>query len=414
MSGRMRETIWRVGTVLQDAANLLREHKVRSSLTILGISVGIWAVVTLLGIGLGARGYIENQVQVMGSDLLVVSPGNARDPTTFFNKRVVESLTVDDARYLAREVEHARHVAPVYQERGKIAFGDQRAVGSLVGTVPDYLGMRDMEIAAGRPLLDSDIASGAAVGVLGAGLAERLFGNRPAIGRIIRFQGQPVEVIGVLEKREDSAFGDGQDDQILSPVSFVQRHVAGVRHVQYLMIEAASRENKPQVRRDVERYLTTVKRVPGTTGPVHTVTDFGEIASFAGMIVDAMTWILASIAGVSLVVGGIGVMNVMLASVSERVCEIGIRRAVGATAGQIKAQFLGEAALLTLLGGILGLLLSVLSLAIVGQFLPWSTVIDVGVVFGVMLFSTAIGGFFGYYPAHKASSLSPMEALRYD
>ncbi|WP_018937002.1 MULTISPECIES: ABC transporter permease [unclassified Thioalkalivibrio] len=400
-------------TSLGDALALLREHKVRSALTILGIAVGIWSVVTLIGIGLGAKNYIEAQVQVLGSDLLVVTPGNPEDPTSFFDPRIAESLHARDAQEIASGIEHVRDAAPVYQIRGELRRSDRRAVGTMVGTTPGYFAMRDMEIARGRGLTESDANRGSAVGVIGAELADRLFGNRPALGRVVQFQERSVEVVGVLAEREDAALGDGQDTELLVPVSFVQRQVEGVQHVQHILVEA-DREYKDAVERSIELYLMSAKRNLARNGAAHSVTDFGEIASLAGRIVDAMTWILVSIAGVSLVVGGIGVMNVMLASVSERVSEIGIRRAVGATAGRIRMQFLGEAAMLTVVGGLIGLALAGLSLLLVAQFLPWTPELDLLIVLAVVLFSASIGGFFGYYPAQKASTLSPMEALRYD
>jgi len=403
-----------LGTSLADALALLKEHKVRSSLTVLGIAVGIWAVVTLVGIGLGAKTYIERQVQVLGSDLLVVTPGNSEDPTTFFDRRIMESLTVRDAAHIAQQVPHVRHAAPVYRTRGEIRRGDQRAVGTMVGTVPAYLAMREIAMDHGRLLSPNEAAGSAAVGLLGAELAERLFGNRPAVGRVVHFLGQPVEIVGVLGSRDDAALGDGHDNELIVPIGFLQRHVEGVHYVQHILVEASGREHKPAVERAIQLYLQLQPQSPRGGAAAHTVTDFGEIASLAGTIVDAMTWMLASIAGVSLIVGGIGVMNVMLASVSERVSEIGIRRAVGATAGQVRMQFLGEAAMLTVVGGLIGLVLAGASLLLAAQFLPWRPELDPLLVLAVVLFSASIGGFFGYYPAQKAASLSPMEALRYD
>ncbi|ABI57490.1 ABC transporter permease [Alkalilimnicola ehrlichii MLHE-1] len=399
---------------ISNAFALLREHKVRSGLTVLGIAVGIWAVVTLLAIGMGARSYIEGQVQILGSDLLVVTPGSSEDPTSFFNPVIMESLTLADAEHFRNRIPDVHRVAAVFQLSGELSVADKRAAGSVVGTEPDYFALRELSVDTGRLLNRADQRSAAPVAVLGAELAQQLFGNQPPLGESIRFRGQPLEVVGVLSQRDDAALGQGEDRNLFVPIRYAQRALAGAHHVEYIMVEPTGRETKDAVARAIDLHLMTRKSRLSNAGKTHTVTDFGEIATLAGRIVDAMTWTLVSIAGVSLVVGGIGVMNVMLASVSERVSEIGIRRAVGANANQIRLQFLSEAAMLTVVGGVVGLCLAFISILLANQLLPWEGSLTVTSVLLVLLFSASIGGFFGYYPARKAANMPPMEALRYD
>ncbi|RCX33506.1 ABC transporter permease [Thioalbus denitrificans] len=399
---------------LLDLLLLLQEHKVRSGLTILGISVGIWALVTLLAVGMGAREYIQGQVGKLGTDLLIVTPGNANDVSSYLNRGVLESLTLADVRALETQIPELALAAPVVQARGELSFRDRRAAGTVVGATPAYFAARDAVPALGRVLTPADAQAQAPVAVLGEEMARRLFSNRNPLGESIRFKGSVLEVVGVLRGKGDSSLGQGRDSEVIVPLSTMQHRIAGVRHVQMIFLKPVSEAVKERVRLQAELVLLTQHTALAQNGLPYTVTDLGQLAAIAGNLVGAMTALLVSIAGVSLVVGGIGVMNVMLASVSERIGEVGIRRAVGATQQHIRSQFLLEAGALTVLGGLVGIVLAALTVALLSGLLPWNAVIDIPAILAVLVASGAIGVFFGYYPARKAAKLTPMEALRYE
>ncbi|MFA7619249.1 MAG: ABC transporter permease [Thiohalomonadaceae bacterium] len=393
---------------------LLREHKLRSALTILGISVGIWALVTLLSVGLGARVYVQGQVGQLGSDLLIVTPGNAADTSTFFNRAVQESLTTADAQALRDQVPEIALVAPVYQQRGEVNYRDQRTAPNLVGATPEYFAIRDAKPAIGRLLTAADEQAQGSVAVLGGEIARHLFGNRNPLGESIRFRNTTLYVVGVLRSKGDGGLGQGRDSEIIVPLSTMQHRIAGARHVQMIYLKPRSSEDKDRVRSQTELVLLSLHTALSRNGLPYTVMDLGQLVAVADNLVNGMTAFLVSIAAVSLVVGGIGVMNVMLASVSERISEIGIRRAVGATQQDIETQFLMEAGTLTVIGGVVGIVLAGFSIVILNGLLPWRAVINFAAVAAVLVASGAIGVFFGFYPARKAARLTPMEALRYE
>ncbi|NTV11410.1 MAG: FtsX-like permease family protein [Zoogloea sp.] len=410
MNGRLQRFL----LAQQDVALLLREHKARSVLTILGISVGIWALVTLLSVGLGARQYIQGQVGKLGTDLLIVTPGNANNVATFFNRTIQESLTVADARAIRDQVPGVALVAPTLQLQGEISYRDRKSGGSLVGATMEYFAVRDVRLAYGRLLTSADEQAQSNVVVLGSEIANRLFSNRNPLGETIRFQNINLQVVGVLRNKNDSGAGGGRDSEIIVPLPTLQNRIAGVKHVQMIFVKPRDVAMKDRIKLEMELVLLSMHTALATQGLPYTVTDLGQLASIADTLVSAMTAFLVSIAAVSLIVGGIGVMNVMLASVRERISEVGIRRAVGATDRDIRSQFLIEAATLTAIGGIVGLLAAGLSLTILGYLMPWKPVLNPLAIVSIFLISGAIGVFFGYYPARMASQLTPMEALRYE
>lgn len=401
-------------SALQDVLLLLHEQKLRSSLTILGIGVGIWALVTLLSIGLGARSYVAVQVGQFGTDLLIVTPGNTNDASSFFDRNVQESLRAEDADALRRNLPNLAAAVPIVQLSGEARYFDQRTIARLVGTSPDYFTTRMAEPELGRLLTPADQQAEATVAVLGAEVAQLLFSNRNPLGQRFHFQNTILEVVGVLRNQGDNPLGQGRNDEIIVPLSTAQHRIAGIRHIQMILLKPRSEELKEQVRLNTELELLSRHTSIARKGLPYKVTDLGQLADVAGRLVTAMTAFLASIAAVSLVVGGIGVMNVMLASVRERIGEVGIRRAVGATQKHIRFQFLLEAGVLTALGGLVGIALALVTVMGLDGLLPWSAEVSFAIVSGVLAISAAIGVFFGYYPAHMAASLTPMEALRYE
>lgn len=401
-------------SIVRDVLLLLGEHRMRSILTMLGIAVGVWALSTLLAVGFGARGYIQGQVGQLGSNLLIITPGNPADLTTFYNRRIQESLTIDDVYALRVGIASLRDIAPILQSRGEVSYRERKIASSIVGTTDDYFRVRDIRVAYGRSLNVGDLRAASAVAVIGEDVAKRLFVNRNPLNEMIRHNGVNLQVIGVLESVGDSGIGQGRDTEIIVPLTTMQQRILGVRHVQLIYMRPDMDANKISVKASAELILLARHASLSQRGLPFTVADLGQLASIADNLIYAVTLFLASIAAVSLIVGGIGVMNVMLASVRERISEVGIRRAVGATERDIQFQFLLEAGILSGLGGIVGVVSSVFTILLLNLLLPWQGSIGWVATTLVLFISFAIGTFFGYYPAKKASRLTPMEALRYE
>jgi putative ABC transport system permease protein len=404
-----------IGPALQDVLLLMTEHRMRTGLTVLGIAVGVWALVTLLSMGLAARVYVDNKVATLGTDLLIVTPGNTGDLTSFFDPRVQQSLTAADAQSIREQVPGVALAVPTFQLGGTVHYRDRKTAANIVGTTPDYFILHQADVRMGRVLAGSDGSGQLFVAVLGEAIRERLFSNQNPLGETVRYQGRSLETIGVIRSHNDGMLGEsGRDKEVVVPLTTAQHKLAGARHVQRIYIKPESDGVKERIKREVELTLLARHTNLAKQGLPYTVVDMGQIATIAQQLTGGMTALLVSIAAVSLVVGGIGVMNVMLVSVNERINEIGIRRAVGARQKDIEGQFLIEASVLTFLGAGVGLLLSVLTLGLANFFLPWETSIGFLTTFAILLISAVVGLFFGLYPAKRAASLAPIEALRYD
>jgi putative ABC transport system permease protein len=404
----------RFAALLRIAFRSLARNKLRSFLTMLGIIIGVGAVIAMLAAGNGARVSIENSIASLGSNVITVYPG-AR------NQRGVRQEAGSGGRFTEAEVEAirkgsdaVRYITPVARATSQIKAGGQNWRASIYGVYPEYLDIRQWGLASGSPFSPADEKGGVKVCLLGKTVADNLFGEgEDPVGQTIRIQNLPFRVQGLLESKGQGSFGQDQDDIVIAPFSTVQRKVLGNIYVQSLFASAVSEEAVPEATRQIEEVLTRRLKVTAEEGGFNVRTQT-ELAQAMTGTSQAMTLLLSSIAGISLLVGGIGIMNIMLVSVTERTREIGIRLAVGALARDILLQFLVEALVICFIGGILGVLLGVGASALLANIQGWAVKVSPLSVFIAFAFSAATGIFFGWYPARKAAQLNPIEALRYE
>lgn len=404
----------------------LAANKLRSVLTMLGIIIGVGAVVALLSIGQGAGAAITSEIQSIGSNLIIVIPGSLErgrgGPAQALGS--APSLTLEDAYALAdpRNVPHAAGVAPIFTRRAQVVYGGENVNTEIYGVTPVYQQVRNWKLARGRFITQSDLDTLARVAVLGSLPAEELFHGADPIGEVIRIQKVPFRVVGVLEERGGGGFfGFTEDDRILVPITTAQNRLVGARAVRsgerLVNVINVSATSEADIDRAIEEITLTLRRR-------HNI-EFGEEDDFSlftqqdllgafNQITTILTVFLAAIAAISLLVGGIGIMNIMLVSVTERTREIGIRKAVGAKRRDILAQFLIESIVLSVIGGVIGVLLGAGIAQIVNSFDVIQTVISAQAIALAVGFSIAVGVFFGIYPAWRAAQLNPIEALRYE
>jgi putative ABC transport system permease protein len=393
-------------------------HKLRSFLTILGIVIGVAAVIALMAIGKGATEDILSRIETLGSDLITVSPGAS---VGFGGVRgasgSVNTLTMEDAEAIAEQVSYISLVAPSYSSRLQLVVGSSNMNASVNGVTPEYMQVNNLGLASGAFFSESDYQRGTKVAVLGSEVKETLFGNANPIGQQMRMGSIIVRVIGVLES-QGSAFGSSADDAIFIPLTAMQQTVAqprtaqGERVVSSISLTVSDEEQADYVVEEISSLLRTRHQLGPLDDNDFTVRSMEEIAEAVTEATGTMTLLLGAIAAISLLVGGIGVMNIMLVSVLERTREIGIRKALGAKERDIWTQFLIEAASLTLVGGIIGVLVGWLVAHFVNNTGAMSTVVTADIVILAVSVSVGIGLFFGFYPAWNASRLNPIEALR--
>ena len=401
------------------ALRALRVNKMRSALTMLGIIIGVGAVIAMVAVGAGAAARIEEQIASIGSNLLMVLPGAATSGGMRMGFGSTMTLTEDDAKAIATEIPGVVAAGGSMRGVAQLVFGNQNWSTAVQGTSTDYILIRDWDLAAGRFFTQEDLDGATKVVALGQTVSENLFGDGDPIGQIIRIKKVPFTVIGLLVRKGQSSWGQDQDDVVLIPLSTAKKRVLGVsqanaRFVGVIQIKVASPDLLSDVQQQVIDLLRQRHRLQPYQDNDFDVRNLAE--SFAAQAESSrtMTLLLGAIASVSLLVGGIGIMNIMLVSVTERTREIGLRMAVGARSRDILGQFLIEAVTLALIGGILGILLGVGGSTLIAMLANWSTLItpvSIAVAFGSSAF---IGIFFGYYPAHKAAFLDPIEALRYE
>jgi len=400
-----------------EALESLTSNKLRSGLTILGIVIGVGAVIAMLAIGAGAQNSITGEIQGIGSNLIFVFRGGSEDVHN------PKPLTLGDADAIADPfaAPSVAGVAPILQGSGEVTFAGESVQTTISGVTPDYETVRNYHVTEGEFINDSHLLGRAAVAIIGVDVADKLFGRKAAVtGETIRVEGQPFRVIGVLEEKGGSSFGS-EDNQIIVPLSTAQTRLlrrASADRVDVIFVQATSADAVPDASEEIAQILRTRHRTPigEDDFTIFSQQDFLDVAS---SITGILTIFLGGIAGISLLVGGIGIMNIMLVSVIERTREIGLRKAMGARKADILIQFLTESSLLSLFGGILGIALGWLIAFIVGQIAAASDanivpVVGLDAILMATLFSAGVGLFFGLYPANRAASLQPVEALRYE
>jgi putative ABC transport system permease protein len=406
----------RAGDLVGSAMRALRANPLRSALTALGVIIGVASVIAMVAVGRGAQASVENSINSLGSNLLIIVPGAMRQGGGVRSAAGGwDSLTLSDAEAIAREVENVAAVAPAQNAQAQLVAGGLNWNTRVTGVTPAYMIARDWEVAQGRFFEDRDVSQARRVIVLGATVAEQLFPNADPIGQSVRVNSGAYEVIGVLESKGQSGFGQDQDDLALAPLTTVKRRIAGRRgggeSVSQIAVKAASEEALP----GVEESVTTLLRQRHRTASGEddfTVQNLSSIAEAGQQATQTFTILLAAISGVSLLVGGIGIMNIMLVSVTERTREIGLRKALGARQSDILQQFGLEAVALSVAGGAIGFVLGVLGAwgITTGFGLPLSLSPDTAAL--AIAFSAVVGIVFGAYPAWRAAKLDPIEALR--
>jgi putative ABC transport system permease protein len=395
----------------------LRTNKMRSALTMLGIIIGVGAVITMLAVGTGARERISAQLASIGSNLLIVMPGSSTSGGLRMGAGSVSTLTQGDAEAIARECPAVLEVAPTFNGSAQVVYGNQNWATGIVGTTPGILTVRDWSLAAGRPFTDQDVRSATKVCLLGQTVVDNLFGGIDPVGQTIRIRKVPFTVLGVLGKKGQTDFGQDQDDTIFVPLTTAQRKIFGSRvlgMVRQISVKAVGAEQMAAAEAQITELLRQRHRIGPRQETDFNVRNLTQMMEAREESARVMGLLLAAIASVSLLVGGIGIMNIMLVSVTERTREIGIRMSVGAKSWDIRLQFLIEALTLSLVGGLIGILLGISGSKLLTQMVGWATVISPASIVLAFGFSGLVGLFFGFYPAYKASLLNPIDALRYE
>jgi putative ABC transport system permease protein len=395
----------------------LRVNKMRSALTMLGIIIGVAAVITMLAVGRGASNKISEQISAVGSNLIIVIPGSTTSSGIRLGSGSSQNLTRADADAIKNECSAVSTTAPVLNGSAQIIYGNSNWASIVYGTDEGMLEVRDWTLAIGRNFYEQEIRSAAKVCILGQTVVDNLFGNDDPINQIIRIKKVPFTVIGVLDSKGQSMMGQDQDDIIYVPVTTAQRNLFGRTFpgtVRSILVKAKSTEELDRAETQIKELLRQRHRIgPGQENDF-TVRNLTQMMQMAEQASNVMALLLAAIASVSLLVGGIGIMNIMLVSVTERTREIGIRMAVGAKSWDIRTQFIIEALILSLIGGLIGVLLGILSAELLSFFAGWTILISTYSIVLSFGFSGLVGIFFGFYPAYKASLMNPIDALRHE
>jgi putative ABC transport system permease protein len=401
------------------ALRALRVNKLRSTLTMLGIIIGVAAVITMIAVGAGAQARVEDQIRGLGTNLVILFPGSVTSGGVRMGAGSRSTLTEDDAYAIQREVRGVQAAAPTLRGTGQVVAGNSNWSTVFYGVTPEYFEARNWVLATGKIFDAADLSGSGKVALLGETVARSLFGDLDPVGQVIRIRKVPFTVIGTLERKGQNLIGQDQDDVILMPISTARNRVLGggtarQRTVGSVSIKVRDGEDMSEVIGEVRSLLRQRHRLQPEADDDFMLRNLSEVLQAREESSRIMALLLAAIASVSLLVGGIGIMNIMLVSVTERTREIGLRMAVGARGRDILTQFLVEAVTLALIGGLLGIMLGVGGSYAIGHLAEWRTELNAQAILLAVSFAAAVGVFFGFYPARKASRLLPIEALRYE
>jgi putative ABC transport system permease protein len=396
------------------ALRALARNKLRSFLTMLGIIIGVGAVIAMVAIGEGAKATIRSQIASLGTNVLIILPGTTTQGGVRAGFGSVNTLTDGDAKAIRAEIRTVAFVSPVLRRGEQVVAGNLNWGTLVQGVGPEFQHIRDWQLAEGRFLHDGDVENDAKVAVLGETVARNLFGNDDPLESVIRIRNIPFRVVGVLGTKGQSSQGADQDDTVLIPYTTMRTRLMRITHVQSIIASAVSADRVPEAQEQVSLLLRQRHRIQPDREDDFFIRNLSDISEAAAGSARVMAVLLGTVASISLLVGGIGIMNIMLVSVTERTREIGIRMAVGARSRDIRLQFLVEAVVMAATGGCIGILLGIGSSELLKFWAQWPTLVSPTIVAIAFLFSGAVGVFFGFYPAQKAANLDPIDALRYE